>query len=169
MTSTIGIGTTKVAEWAKGFLLNCQTCKGKGCYTLPEPTRRLPDCLECGGTGAHNDWLNGMGDGTDPVAWRVYSDYLEDHGDDRAEMCRMVARLLPLDVWPDTRPTMSNRHLIQGWWPRNRPSESAQVPTESCIKHLGFTWQHKSISDTQPSIEAALVRLDKAIHPKEYQ
>lgn len=178
MTTTIGIGTTHLAEFALACLLHCPACKGKGCHTLPEPARRLPDCRECGGTGRNTDWLNGLGDGTDHIGWRAYSDWIEEnHAGGRTlwtidglqinEMraARMVARLLVLDVWPDTRNLSLNGGWIYGWWPG--PIVSVlERPPEAHINRLGTFAE--SVFGTMPSIEAALVRLDKALHPEEY-
>lgn len=119
-TTTAGIGTRKLGEWAVASL----------CDDLFMPT--------------------GI-DHLDPQFWLVYADHLDDSADPRASDCRMVARLLPLDVWPSK----------VGWWDRAGSSHDNLRPRfsfgDDTIEELiGFGMRDSSPLGNLRALDAAL-------------
>ena len=165
-------GTRQLAEWAAKVMWPCEYCDGERHVPVIAPFLAGP-CIDC----LSDQWLSAaIANPYDDAWWLQYADHLEETAPARlivdgqtsapaCEVARMVARLLPLDVWPE----VSEQGTVLGWWAMESSLSEIQGgwPICSSLERLGFEREcvktNGALIRVQPSILAALLALDEAL------
>jgi len=176
-TTTIGTGTRKLGEWAVShFWPPCEECDNTHtCQSCVHGTADYGYCHDCDDSrlcpaciddqsdhflSASTQVIDGIENRFSPDWWQVFGDHLEEQGDPRAADARLVARLLPLNVWPLVE--RSELHWYLGALHKNAPCN---------IQHLFPHWKYHANHEVTrtgfPTIIDALLALDTAIQERQ--